>query len=863
MNTVHTNKTEQLESIISRQESLLNELRREISEMDSQKIIEENELLKDSVAALNEKTQLLENENKELSHNLEATKTALFTKMANEKLSAFKRVQKDIDASYYREESQMQNRLQEYRKICLNNISIMRERIDKAGTDNFLDLKTKLSEIERDFNVRYNEIQKQIASDSEKLSDANNAWRKKVENEPLTELEKKTAVKQKNFETFVGLNVLSKAGILLFLIGIIALGRFAYTRLPDLFKALLIYALGAVLIGVGEYFHKKENTIFSTALISGGVAVLYAAVATGYFALSICSVETTFVLCVAVTAIAIFLSAQLKNQVVCAFATVGGYLPLIVTYMIGFGSAAADKTFLPVSSVYFCLLSVVVFVMTYNKKWYAAQFIGYGFQLLAVLGISRCCWVLRNVTGYDYAMPLAIGFALASFIIYMAVSAAKIISNSEIKTTDTVLLGLNTLSGAISVGINIYNSVSSKQAVGFTFLAFAVIYAFLATRLNRGVNKSTTSSATQAILMIGALVFSMLVVPMIFGWQYVGIAWVVEGAVIAVISINMKHTLTEMTGFTTMFLSLWFVFTDHNELVTAVTLTVMVISFWVYVVLGMKSGKVKPLYTFVEIIMSLATPAYVAYIGRYISKSSWALYNSDFDIVCAVAISAFVISALLNIRVLNNKAVDIYNILYRCILFLLTVVFVNCVYSYDDIINYFQTQVEHSSVLNAWTAVNIVLLIATNIFAVFVISKGTNHFLNRFNLPVWIFTAVLSVTSLISITTVLTMQFDVKFSNVIISAIYIVVACALLFVGFKKRYTVVRAGGLVLILCALAKLCFIDTRALDTPWKIGSYFAFGAVLIVISYFYQKFSKKLEKETVNAVAENQDNNSVDK
>lgn len=860
MDTQHTTKTQELESIISRQESLLKDLRREISEIDSQKIIEENELLKDSVKVLNEKANLLEKENKELSKNLEATKAALFTKMANEKLSAFKRVQKEIDASYYREENSIQNRLQEYRKTCLKNISIMRERIDKAGTDNFIDLKTKLSEIERDFNVRYSEIQKQMSSDKEKLTSANDAWRSKVENEPLTELEKKTAVKQKNFETFVGLNVLSKAGIVLFLIGIIALGRFAYTRLPDLFKALLIYALGAVLIGVGEYFHKKEKTVFSTALISGGVAVLYAAVATGYFALSIYSVETTFILCVAVTAIAIFLSAQLKNQVVCAFATVGGYLPLIVTYMIGFGSAAADKTFLPVSSVYFCLLSVVVFVMTYNKKWYAAQFIGYGFQLLAVLGVSRCCWILRNVTGYDYAMPLAIGFSLVSFIIYMAVSASKIISNSEIKITDTVLLGLNTLSGAVSVGINIYNSVESKQAVGFTFLAFAAIYAFLASRLNKGGKKSETTSATQTILMLGALVFSMLVVPMIFGWQYIGIAWAVEGAVIAAISINMNRPLTEIAGLITMFLSLGYIFTSHNDLVTMVTLTVMILTFWIYVVLGMKLGTVRPLYTVIEIILSLLTPAYVAYMVSYIFSRPWAVYSSEFDIVCAAAISAVLISAFLDTSLLRSKVVEIYNIIYRFVFFMLIVVLINWAYPYNDVVNYLGTDYHQSGIITIWTAVNIVLLIAVNIFAIFVISSGINRFLNHFNMPVWIYTAVLSVTSLISITTVLTNQFGVKFSNVIISAIYIAVACALIFVGFKKRYTVVRTGGLVLILCALAKLCFIDTRALDTPWKIGSYFAFGAVLIVISYFYQKFSKKLERETVDAVTENQENSS---
>ena len=57
----------------------------------------------------------------------------------------------------------------------------------------------------------------------------------------------------------------------------------------------------------------------------------------------------------------------------------------------------------------------------------------------------------------------------------------------------------------------------------------------------------------------------------------------------------------------------------------------------------------------------------------------------------------------------------------------------------------------------------------------------------------------------------------------------------------------VRSGGLVLILCAFAKLCFVDTAHLDSGWKIAAYFAFGAILIGVSFFYQRFSKKIESD----------------
>lgn len=179
--------------------------------------------------------------------------------------------------------------------------------------------------------------------------------------------QKNASLKQKSLESFIGLNVLSKAGILLFIIGIILVGRYAYLHMSDLSNACL-YTFSAVYsLQSAKYFTKKKN-VFSTALISGGVSVLYAATASGYFAFDIFSARLTFVICIIVTAVAILLSMQTKNQIVCTFASLGGYLPVVVLYLISFGKAASDNMFLPVSSAYFCLLAIVVFIMTYNKN---------------------------------------------------------------------------------------------------------------------------------------------------------------------------------------------------------------------------------------------------------------------------------------------------------------------------------------------------------------------------------------------------------------------------------------------------------------------------------------------------------------
>lgn len=850
-------KTARLENLISQQELLLNNLKAEIEDIDAEKIIAENTALKQNLELLEKENQQLEKTQKELASDLEATKTALFAKMANEKLNAFKRVQREIDRYYYRNETGTENRLNEYRKICQKNISLMCERIEKTENESFLELKNQLTIIENEFEWRCKQLDQEKIVEKNNMQKTNDAWRRKYENEPLTQTEKKAAAKQKSIETFIGLNVLSKAGILLFLIGIIALGRFAYTRLPDLFKLLLIYGLGAVLIGIGEYFHKKEKTVFSSALISGGVSVLYAGAATGYFALELFSAETAFVFCVAFTALAIALSVQLKSQVVCVFATVGGYLPLVVTYMIGFGNAAADKTFLPVSTVYFLLLSVIVLIMTYNKHWYAAQYVGYGFQILALVGVSRCAWALGRATGYEYMLPLAVGFAIASFLVYVAISCSKIVTGKEIHISDSILLALNTISGAISVGFNIYNLLQSERSLGYTFLVFAVIYAVLAYRMKDSDRKSEATAAAKIILLIGTLIFSMLVIPLLFGWQFVGIAWSVEGVIIAVISLRKAQETSIVAGIAAMFLSLVFIMQSPDKLVSVVSFAVILISFWILTVEGFRVKDNTALRVFsvvLEIVLSVLTVCYIAYLYKYISTLPTVLYISDFNFAAVTALSAVAVSAFINLPCFRNKTSVIFALVFRAVVFAGVLISVDINNCFNDVYNYIGTATNESAAGLSIIIFNAVLLAAVNFLAVFLLASATGRLLNEYDLPVWIYTAVISVTVLFASTAVLMNQFNLSFSNVLISAIYIAIAVALLIVGFKKRYTVVRTGGLVLILAAFVKLCFVDTHALNTGWKIASYFAFGAVLIVISYFYQKFSKKLEVENVKSLTD---------
>ena len=850
-----SSKIDKLNKLIDDQQAILDSVKAEARSISADDVYRENEELKSKIDILAKSESNLKAENDSLKKSLDNTKAALFSKAADEKLSAFSSVQNRIEKVYYKKELGIGSVLDDYERNCIKSIDDTVKVIEGYGSSQFDDILANLKALRAETQARRARLEEYKNTEFNNAVQTNFAVGESYKNAPLTEAEKQAATKQRSIESFIGLNVLGKAGILLFIIGIIMLGRFAYVHMSDVFKGGLIYLLGIILVAVGELFYKKEKTVFSTTLISGGVATLYAAAATCFFAFELYNAKVTFIICVLITAAAVILSNQVKSQVVCAFGAVGGYLPVVAIYMMGFGKAAADVTFLPVSSVYFCLLAIVLFAMTYNKKWYVAQFIGYGLHLIAIGGVAKCAYSLRNLTGYGYALPLAVAFAVVSFVIYLMMPGAKIVKGKPFLVKDGVLLGLNTVSGAVSVSVTVHNLISNStkadRTVGFVFLAFTLIYAFLSAFAVK--EKRESSAVATAITSISGLAFSMFVIPFIFGVEYASVGWAAEGIIIALIGIQRKIDVVEYAGLGCMIMSVVariFGSSDMSKELAAVSFAVIVCAFWIYTVRGFVQVEQKSyktiIYTAVEIACAYSSVGLVKYLYDNVMSGPSVKVNSVFTDYAVVIASLLVFSIIIRHGLLKNRASMLVSDLVSFGVFLTTFVGMDIHNKYNEIFSYFGEIVEH----NALTVINVVLLFAVNIGVILFLASAVLDIINRFAAPAWLFTMAISLSSLMLITAIAMGQFEVKFSNVIISALYIAASCIMLFVGFKRRYTVVRSGGLVLILCAFAKLCFVDTSHLDSGWKIASYFAFGAILILISYFYQRFSKKAESEVEN-------------
>ena len=80
------------------------------------------------------------------------------------------------------------------------------------------------------------------------------------------------------------------------------------------------------------------------------------------------------------------------------------------------------------------------------------------------------------------------------------------------------------------------------------------------------------------------------------------------------------------------------------------------------------------------------------------------------------------------------------------------------------------------------------------------------------------------------------------------SAIWLVYGAALMTIGFRKRSAFVRWQALILIAFTIGKVFMYDVSQLGGSYRIVSFIALGAVLLGISFIYQRDWLKLSSDS---------------
>jgi hypothetical protein len=834
-----------LKNIIDQQKTVLSALEAEHLALAGSNLAQENAALKADIAKLLEEHEMVSRKADSLNEENAGLKNALYEQIYNEKIKIVNNTAQKLDIYFRANLDEEVNRLTALEKSVKARIKKMRETLTQNNIDIQDGLYAKLDELSTLLDSRVTEASAAAERLSAAFSQEEREELEALKNEQISDDQILAVTKKNNLERFLGLNVLNAGGILLLILGVITLARYTYVLLPDLLKGIMMFSFGGAMLVAGEFLNRKKPNIFSLGLSAGGVGILYAALATSYFILHILDMYPALAICILITLVAFVLANRYNSQIIISFALIGGYLPM---FSLGYGEAVLYG-----AMAYFVALNLLALLVSFSKKWRISSFIG---LFLNIIGTTYICFFLAGTGSLTEKILITI-YALFAFLVYTAIPITSAYCTKSIfKKSDIVLLAINTVCSSLIL-FGLFSRFQWQDLQGLLAIAFAAIYLLL----GRFAEKKFTGKAlyTRALFYLTGLTFVVLIIPFQFGRAWLSLGWLAEGVFLAAYGILGNNKTFKRVGFIICLLCLAaFILHDidySDEAIfpwkyLAITLGSLVI-LGAYMQQRMMSGRFISIYKYFALINVWFYTIYIISIELY-DALFWHYYHRQMSfnlsyLIGALTVTAtFVIAYIIpRIKLLASRGLKIVSVLLYAIGILIMF-----------ILNTFESPVNYTG--SGAIALTIGVLTLLGLLSVFAMRDLMRIIIAGRKLGVEWYPLGVSAYFVILLTQILITQFDLAFSSAAISIIYALTALAWIIFGFMRRYAFIRHFGLGLVIFSVFKLFFVDLYALTQGRQIVSYFSLGLTLLVISFVYQYFSKRLElKEVISLDAKEAD------
>ncbi len=821
-----------IESLINEQKEIINKMEEKQRELDNINIYKENNDLKalnmKLEATLEDITQelnILKEENKQI-------KNALFSYSFSEKQYLIDKADKNL-SNYFNDEND-RNQLLAIEKDYKAKLQLLRNNIKNENMELFNKYNNDISNLENEISDSINSLMKDRSNTISKLAAKANNEFEKLKDEPLTDEQIKKATRERNIENLIGLNLINKIGILLIVIGVFTASRFAYLRLPELFKGLLIFAIGFIMLGGAEIVNRKKPSVVSLGIAAGGIAVLYLGLAVSFFALQILSIFVALLLTIGITLLALFLSIRYDSRTIASFALIGGYLPFL--------SILSNADLLIFSLGYFLALHLLVLSISFKKDWKITSYLG------LILNIMSTSILSMNIIFEYYSSSssnainiIVIIYSFIAFGIYTVVPIISNIKNKSIfKLSDFVFFLINTFFSSIVI-FQLFNISGFNDYYGALSIIFALTYYLSTLYLEKHLENE---KYLHFLFRLATLVFVIFFIPLeleiewfAMGWLAIALFLIVYGllkeknsfykggTIVLYISIlsfilldvlagnlfridsnfTLKYTAMSLSGIAVLYLLLY-----KNTILNKkekIFKYISVVNFWVFAMYLIKN-EIEPRLYMINISAEYLTMALM------------------------IAITILIAFAIPRIKILRDKVIYIISIALYTIAILSSFILNNSNY----IFSYYGDG--RISILGTFI---IIILTGICVFAIYDLMKFLVIMgkLKLVTIPI-----IVSGYFLLTLTQNLITHYNLAFSSILLSIIYIIMAALWIYFGFIKRISLMRHFGLGLSMLTVIKLFLVDLATLTQGYRIISYFTLGIVLVLISYLYQRFEKMI-------------------
>lgn len=354
------------------------------------------------------------------------------------------------------------------------------------------------------------------------------------------------ATSETNFEKYIGENLFGKIGILIFIIGIGFFVKYAIDQnwINETARTLMGYAVGAGMLVLAERLHKRYHT-FSSLLAGGAFGIYYLITAIAFHYYALFSHTIAFVILCITTIFMSAVSVLYDRKELAVTALVGGFIaPFIIS---------TDSSSIISLQIYITILNIGMFCLAMYKKWAILPMVSFAFTYIILWGTTA----LGSFSGSEAVTtyPTLFAFATLFYVIFL-LPVVFILRTQYGGNTRLGLLGIITANSFMYLIYGDFLLQHFEASSDTTaYLAFFIGGVNLAIHLY--LRFRVEGQDTLRNLMLGlAVTFASMGIPILFSAANVLMVWAAESVLLLWLFTKEKNRIYELASAVLLLLTL-------------------------------------------------------------------------------------------------------------------------------------------------------------------------------------------------------------------------------------------------------------------------------------------------------------------
>ena len=643
------------------------------------------------------------------------------------------------------------------------------------------------------------------------------------------------ATSETNFEKYIGENLFGKIGILIFIIGIGFFVKYAIDQnwINETARTLMGYAVGAGMLVLAERLHKRYHT-FSSLLAGGAFGIYYLITAIAFHYYALFSHTIAFVILCVTTIFMSAVSVLYDRKELAVTALVGGFIaPFIIS---------TDSSSIISLQIYITILNIGMFCLAMYKKWAILPMVSFAFTYIILWGTTALGSFSDSEAVSTY--PTLFAFATLFYVIFL-LPVVFILRTQYGENTRLGLLGIITANSFMYLIYGDFLLQHFEASSDTTaYLAFFIAAVNLAIHLY--LRFRVEGQDTLRNLMLGlAVTFASMGIPILFSAANVLMVWAAESVLLLWLFTKEKNRIYELASAVLLLLTLgalaYYRTTDTFIHDTGDSLffngaffvtTFVSIAYYVVAVIMQFN---KELFSDTKRLIAYTPCNAIAYALGF--SILFLAFRDNFHFHLEKPISEYASLLTANIMLLGGalilrKRFEISEnkLAYEISLYLAGILFAMTVWNYTD----------PEGLLLRW-----LMALVTIAYMAYCMRGQLLVTSNQRNLHIEY--SIISTLMWLTLTRLLLITFnEVNFSTAFSLSLGIA-AFILMCIGMRYHSKEIRIVSLAEFGIVIGKLILNDVWAMPSLGKIIVFISLGALLLILSFLYQKLKDALFNE----------------